>query len=55
MIGQRQSESRYAHGVPCITTVSAAAACISGIRALRDEPLSVKPLQEYEQYAKARG
>jgi carbamoyl-phosphate synthase large subunit len=46
-------KSAYAHGVPCITTLSAAAACVSGIRALRDEPLSVKPLQEYEQYAKA--
>jgi len=45
-------KSAYAHGVPCITTLSAAAACVAGIRALREEPLSVRPLQDYEQYAR---
>src|SRR5262249_29668295 len=47
-------KSAYAHGVPCITTLSAGAACVAGIRALREEPLSVRPLQEYDQYARAR-
>ena len=48
-------KSSYAHGVPCITTLSAAAACVAGIRALREETLEVRPLQEYEQYAAAAG
>jgi len=47
-------KSAYAHGVPCITTLSAAAACVAGIRALKEEPMSVRPLQDYEQYARAR-
>jgi carbamoyl-phosphate synthase large subunit len=46
-------KSSYAHGVPCITTLSAAAACVAGIRALREESLSVRPLQDYEQYARS--
>ena len=48
-------KSAYAHGVPCITTLSAAAACVAGIRALREETLTVRALQEYEQYARASG
>ncbi len=35
------------HGVPCITTLTGAAAAVSGIRALRDEGLSVRAIQEY--------
>jgi len=46
-------KSAYAHGVPCITTLSAAAACVAGIRALKEEALEVRPLQDYEQYAAA--
>ena len=34
-------------GVPCITTLTGAAATVSGIRALRSEALSVLPLQDY--------
>ena len=34
-------------GVPCITTLTGAAATVSAIRALRSEQLSVFPLQEY--------
>ena len=43
----------YAHGVPCITTLSAAAACVAGIRALREESLDVKALQDLHQYGAA--
>jgi carbamoyl-phosphate synthase large subunit len=46
-------KSAYAHGVACITTLSAAAACVQGIRALKDETIAVRPLQEFEQYARA--
>ena len=35
------------HGTPCITTLSAAAAAISAIRALQREEVQVKSLQEY--------
>ncbi len=35
-----------AHGVPCITTLSAAAAAVEGIRALRQKELTVRSLQE---------
>jgi carbamoyl-phosphate synthase large subunit len=35
------------HGVPCITTLTGAAAAVSAIRALRSQALTVKPLQEY--------
>jgi carbamoyl-phosphate synthase large subunit len=48
-------KSSYAHGVPCITTLSAAAACVAGIKALREETLEVRCLQEYEQYTAASG
>ena len=34
-------------GVPCITTLTGAAATVSAIRALRSEELGVLPLQEY--------
>jgi carbamoyl-phosphate synthase large subunit len=36
-------------GVPAITTLTGAAAAVSAIRALRDEGLTVKSLQEYHQ------
>jgi carbamoyl-phosphate synthase large subunit len=35
------------HGVPCITTLTGAAATVAAIRALRDEALGVRALQEY--------
>jgi carbamoyl-phosphate synthase large subunit len=35
------------HGVPCITTLTGAAAAVSGIRALRDHRVSVRALQDY--------
>jgi carbamoyl-phosphate synthase large subunit len=35
------------HGVPCITTLTGAAATVSAIQALRSEELAVKPLQDY--------
>jgi carbamoyl-phosphate synthase large subunit len=35
------------HGVPCITTLTAAAAAVSAIRAILAEGLSVRAIQEY--------
>jgi carbamoyl-phosphate synthase large subunit len=35
------------HSIPCITTLSAAVACLEGIRALQRHKISVKTLQEY--------
>jgi carbamoyl-phosphate synthase large subunit len=35
------------HGVPCITTLTAAAAAVSAIRAIRSEGLTVRAIQEY--------
>jgi carbamoyl-phosphate synthase large subunit len=35
------------HGVPCITTLTGAAAAVSAIRALREQALSVRALQDY--------
>jgi carbamoyl-phosphate synthase large subunit len=35
------------HGVPCITTLTGGAATVSAIRALRDEGVDVRSLQEY--------
>ena len=34
-------------GVPCVTTLTGAAATVSAIRALKDEGIEVRPLQEY--------
>ena len=34
------------HGIPCITTLSAAAACVEGIRSLREGFRSITTLQE---------
>ena len=34
-------------GVPCVTTLTGAAATVSAIRALREETLDVRPLQDY--------
>jgi carbamoyl-phosphate synthase large subunit len=34
-------------GIPCVTTLTGAAATVSAIRALRDEVLDVRPLQDY--------
>ena len=41
--------------VPCITTLTGAAATVSAIRALRSEELVVLPLQEYHARTKSRG
>ena len=35
------------HSVPCITTLTGGAATVSAIRALREEGLEVRSLQEY--------
>jgi carbamoyl-phosphate synthase large subunit len=35
------------HGVPCITTLTGAAAAVSGIRALREREVTVRSLQDY--------
>jgi carbamoyl-phosphate synthase large subunit len=35
------------HGVPCITTLTAAAAAVSAIRATRTEGFTVRAIQEY--------
>ncbi len=35
------------HGVPCITTLTGAAAAVSAIRAMRTEVSAVRPLQDY--------
>jgi carbamoyl-phosphate synthase large subunit len=43
---QIRSAALY-YSIPCITTLSAAAACLEGIRALQRHKISVKTLQEY--------
>jgi carbamoyl-phosphate synthase large subunit len=50
--GARTDEGRIraaavAHGVTCITTLSAAQAAVEACRALREAELTVKPLQEW--------
>ncbi|HXH06772.1 MAG TPA: carbamoyl-phosphate synthase large subunit [Vicinamibacterales bacterium] len=42
------------HGVPCITTLTGAAAAVSAIRALRSETLTVRAIQEYHAEVAAR-
>jgi carbamoyl-phosphate synthase large subunit len=42
------------HGVPCITTLTAAAAAVSAIRALKSETLTVRAIQEYHAERAAR-
>ena len=37
----------YAHGVCLMTTITGAFAAVEGIRALRDKPVGVKPIQHY--------
>jgi carbamoyl-phosphate synthase large subunit len=39
------------HGVPCITTMTGGAATVAAIRALREEELEVRSLQEYHSLA----
>ena len=36
-----------ANNIPLITTISGAAAAVHGIEAMRNEQITVKPLQEY--------
>ena len=43
------------YGVPCVTTLTGAAATVSAIRALRSEKPSVRPLQEYHAGITTRG
>ena len=35
------------HGIACVTTMSAAQALVQGLQAVRDDDITVKPLQEY--------
>ena len=37
----------YAHSICIMTTITGAGAAVEGIRALRDKPLTVKPIQAY--------
>ncbi|MAP41492.1 MAG: carbamoyl-phosphate synthase large subunit [Woeseiaceae bacterium] len=43
------------HGVPCITTLTGAAAAVSGIRAIQNEALTVRSLQQYHSEIVADG
>ncbi|MFN8423958.1 MAG: hypothetical protein U0470_11480 [Anaerolineae bacterium] len=45
--GQAIRQAAIAHKVPLLTTLSAAVACVAGIRALRDRDISVRGLQEH--------
>jgi carbamoyl-phosphate synthase large subunit len=45
----RRAATQY--GMPCITTLSAARAAVSGIRALQREKIGIKSLQEYHSTA----
>jgi carbamoyl-phosphate synthase large subunit len=42
------------HGVPCITTLTGAAAAVNAIKAMKTEALSVRALQEYHAEAATR-
>ena len=49
--GARTDEGRIraasvAHGVPCITTIPAADACVKAMEALREEEMTVQALQD---------
>jgi carbamoyl-phosphate synthase large subunit len=44
---RRIRSSAVAHKIPCITTLSAAAATIQGLEWIAKRPLDVTPLQEY--------
>ena len=43
------------HGVPCITTLTGAAAAVSAIRAMQNEALTVRSLQQYHSEIVADG
>jgi carbamoyl-phosphate synthase large subunit len=47
----RRAATQY--NIPCITTLSAAAAAVSAVRALQREEVSVKSLQEHHSYSRA--
>ncbi|NOZ29158.1 MAG: carbamoyl-phosphate synthase large subunit [Chloroflexi bacterium] len=47
--GMAIRQAAVRHGVPLLTTLSAAAAAVQGIRALRERELSVRSLQEHYQ------
>ncbi len=38
----------YSHNVCIMTTITAARAAVDGIRALRDKPVGVRPIQKYK-------
>ena len=42
------------YSIPCITTLSAAVACVEGIHALQRHKISVRTLQEYHSRDAAR-
>jgi carbamoyl-phosphate synthase large subunit len=48
----RRTAIRY--GVPCITTLAGARAAIEGIKALREGPLTVRAVQDYETFDHAQ-
>ena len=52
MIPRRDENSirsaAYAHNVCIMTTITGALAAVGGIRALRDKPLTVRPIQSYK-------
>jgi carbamoyl-phosphate synthase large subunit len=47
-------QTAMVHEVPCITTLTGAAAAVSAIRALRDQGLEVRALQDYYTQTAAR-
>ncbi len=44
--GARIRATAVQHGIPCITTIAAAHAAVEACRTMRDQPLSVRSLQE---------
>ena len=53
--GQAIRRAAVAHRVPFMTTLSAAAAAVAGIRALHDKDVQVRGLQEHYRIQKGRG
>ena len=47
MTRRRSGSASVQHAIPCITTLSGAAAAVNAIRALQREKLTVRSLQEY--------
>jgi carbamoyl-phosphate synthase large subunit len=53
--GYQIRAAAVAHGVPCITTASGAAAAARGIEALIKGPIEVRPLQDYHRLIGSNG